>query len=44
MPQNVPERPSEMSEHALVLDRLGRKPEAQRLTAKLDEIGYKRIA
>ena len=44
MPQNVPERPSEISEHALVLDRLGRRAEAQRLTAKLDQIGYKRIA
>lgn len=41
LPGNVPERPSEMSERAELLLRLGQKAEAQPLTARLAAIGYR---
>jgi hypothetical protein len=42
MPRGVPERPGETSERAVVLEKLGRRAEAQQLAAKLNAIGYRR--
>jgi len=44
IPTGTPERPSEMSEHALVLRRLARQQEANSLNAKLRAMGYQRLA
>lgn len=41
LPQGVPEAPLEMDEHATILERLGRKDEAQPLRARLSWIGYR---
>ena len=41
VPHNVAEKPSEMREHATILERLGRTAEALPLTAKLSSIGYR---
>lgn len=42
LPKGVVERPSDMDEHALILERLGRRAEAQPLISKLKSIGYRR--
>lgn len=44
LPTGVAERPSEMSEHATILVRLGRAPEAQQLTDRLKAMGYRQIS
>lgn len=41
IPIGVPEAPDEMQDHAMLLQRLGRNAEAQPLTAKLREMGYR---
>jgi tetratricopeptide (TPR) repeat protein len=43
IPTSTPERPAEMGEHALVLQRLGRQREANSLNAKLRAMGYERL-
>jgi tetratricopeptide (TPR) repeat protein len=43
LPPGVAERPSEMSEHATILVRLGRAPEARQLTDRLKAMGYRQI-
>ena len=40
LPVGVAERPAEMSERQLILQRLGRTGEAQQIAAKLHAIGY----
>jgi tetratricopeptide (TPR) repeat protein len=40
-PKNVTEQPDEIAEHAAILQRLGRNPEAQPLTARLNSMGYR---
>ena len=39
-PRGVPEKPTEMTEHATVLQRLGRVAEARALAAKLAQMGF----
>ena len=39
-PKDVAERPPEMSEHAIILERLGRSAEAQQLIGRLQATGY----
>ena len=41
LPGNAAERPFDMSQHAGLLLRLGKRPEAQALTSKLNSIGYR---
>jgi eukaryotic-like serine/threonine-protein kinase len=41
LPRNVTEKPSEMREHAIILERLGRNAEAMPLTARLNSMGYR---
>jgi len=41
IPQNITERPVEMSQHQMLLQRLGRTDEARRLASKLSGIGYR---
>jgi tetratricopeptide (TPR) repeat protein len=41
IPTDVPERPDEMAEHSVLLQRLGRAAEAQPLSAKLNSMGYR---
>jgi len=41
IPTSVPERPDEMEDHALLLQRAGRSAEAQRLTSRLNAMGYR---
>ncbi len=43
LPAKVTERPSEMSERAVLLKRLGRGAEAQQISARLDAIGYRNV-
>jgi hypothetical protein len=40
LPPRDVETPTEMDEHAVILERLGRTAEARPLTARLLEIGY----
>jgi hypothetical protein len=40
IPSNVPEKPTEMAAHALLLKRLGRNPEARDRSAALTRMGY----
>jgi tetratricopeptide (TPR) repeat protein len=42
IPPGVPELPSEMDEHATILQRLGRGSEAQQIVERLNAIGYRR--
>ena len=42
LPKGIVERPSDMDEHALILERLRRSAEAQPLISKLKSIGYRR--
>jgi tetratricopeptide (TPR) repeat protein len=44
LPTGVSELPSETDEHALILERLGRRAEAAQLVSALNRIGYKRPA
>jgi len=44
IPATTPERPSEMAEHALLLQRLGRQRDANSLNAKLRAMGYQRLS
>jgi tetratricopeptide (TPR) repeat protein len=44
LPANVPELPTEIDEHALILERLGRAEEARPLKSTLKNIGYTRPA
>jgi tetratricopeptide (TPR) repeat protein len=41
IPRNVAERPPEMSQHQMLLQRLGRSAEAARLASKLSGMGYR---
>jgi tetratricopeptide (TPR) repeat protein len=41
IPAGTVEQPNEMEDHAVLLQRLGRGGEAQRLTAKLSSMGYR---
>ncbi|MEA3081901.1 MAG: hypothetical protein QOD54_1569 [Sphingomonadales bacterium] len=41
IPQNITERPVEMSQHQMLLQRLGRTAEAARLASTLSAIGYR---
>lgn len=41
IPRTTTERPSEMSEHRLILQRLGRQEEAKNLQSKLGAMGYR---
>jgi tetratricopeptide (TPR) repeat protein len=41
LPVRVAEKPSEMAEHAMLLQRVGRASEARTLTAKLASMGYR---
>ena len=41
LPANVAEKPNEMAEHAIILQRLGRGSEARGRTARLAAIGYR---
>jgi len=41
IPQNITERPVEMSQHQMLLQRLGRMDQARRLASKLSGIGYR---
>ena len=41
IPAGVAEKPSEMEEHATILERLGRGQEAAQLRARLAQIGYR---
>ena len=43
LPRGVVERPSELSERAGLLKRLGRGAEAQQISARLDAIGYRNV-
>ncbi len=43
LPKDVAEWPSEMDERALILQRLGRKAEAQRIASALNKMGYRRL-
>ena len=43
LPPNAAETPSEMDEHATILDRLGRRAEALQLGRRLNSMGYRRI-
>jgi tetratricopeptide (TPR) repeat protein len=43
LPAGIAERPTEVSGRALLLQRLGRAPEARALTARLGAMGYRRI-
>jgi tetratricopeptide (TPR) repeat protein len=43
LPQAVAERPQEMDEHATILQRLGRRAEAQQIAARLSAMGYRRL-
>jgi tetratricopeptide (TPR) repeat protein len=40
LPSGIAEQPPEMNIHALILERLGRAPEAQQIVSKLNAIGY----
>jgi tetratricopeptide (TPR) repeat protein len=42
LPKGIAERPAEISEHAVILDRLGRAGEAQVLVRKLAQTGFQR--
>jgi tetratricopeptide (TPR) repeat protein len=42
LPKGVAERPAEISEHAVILDRLGRTAEAQAIARKLAQTGFRR--
>jgi tetratricopeptide (TPR) repeat protein len=42
IPNGVAERPPEIDEHALILERLGRAPEARALVSRLKAMGYRR--
>ena len=42
LPKGVAERPSEIGEHAVILERLGRTPEAQALEKRLAATGFQR--
>jgi tetratricopeptide (TPR) repeat protein len=44
LPAGVAERPSEMDQHATILQRLGRAAEARRIVSRLNAIGYRRNA
>ena len=44
LPQVAAETPTEMDEHALILQRLGRAAEAQQIASRLSQIGYRRAA
>lgn len=44
LPQGVPELPSEMEEHASILQRVDRRGEAQQITTALDRFGYRRLS
>ncbi|MFL6722080.1 MAG: TIR domain-containing protein [Sphingomonas sp.] len=41
LPRGATEKPTEMDEHATILQRVGRSGEARSLTAKLSSIGYR---
>jgi len=41
LPAGVSELPSEMAEHAMLLQRLGRAPEARERSARLAAMGYR---
>src|SRR3954451_19618679 len=43
LPPAVAERPQEMDEHATILQRLGRRAEAQQIAARLSAMGYRRL-
>jgi tetratricopeptide (TPR) repeat protein len=43
LPGGIVEQPTQMDEHALILERLGRSTEAQQLVSKLNAIGYRRL-
>jgi anti-sigma-K factor RskA len=40
-PKGIAELPVEMDEHAVILERLGRRAEAQERTRRLDQMGYR---
>jgi len=42
VPVNITEKPPEMREHVLILQRVGRRAEAERLIGRLISIGYRR--
>ena len=44
IPEKVAERPNEMNEHVVILERLGRRDEARALAAKLNSMGYRRLS
>jgi len=44
IPANTAERPGEMAEHGLVLQRLGRQQDASSFNAKLRAMGYQRLS
>ena len=41
IPPGIAEKPSEMDEHATILERLGRTSEAAALRSRLEQIGYR---
>ena len=43
VPAGRTERPAEMREHALILQRLGRRAEAMQLSARLESIGFRKV-
>jgi tetratricopeptide (TPR) repeat protein len=43
LPRGITEKPNEMSEHAMILQRLGRGAEAQPLISRLEAIDYRRL-
>jgi tetratricopeptide (TPR) repeat protein len=40
LPKGAAERPAEVEEHAVILDRVGHEGEARQMTARLGQIGY----
>ena len=43
VPIGVAEQPEETEEHAIILQRLDRRPEAQQVASPLNSLGYRRI-
>ena len=43
VPAGRTDRPAEMREHALILQRLGRRAEAMQLSARLESIGFRKV-
>ena len=44
LPANSSDRPGEMAEHAVIMQRAGRQGEADSLNAKLRVMGYQRLS